>query len=171
MKPITINMGIDEAGRGPVLGPMVYAAAYWSTDKDDRDHTDHHDEPSSSSKSDPRSLFRDSKTLTEERRSTLFQSILDCPSIGFAVRVLHASEISRNMLQSRPYNLNQMSHDAVIEMIDAVLQSKKVQIDTCYVDTVGIPEHYRRKLEHAFEGQGIRFVVEKKADAKYATCS
>ena len=40
-----------------------------------------------------------------------------------------------------------------------------------YIDTVGMPDAYRRKLERVFEGKGITFVVEKKADAKYAPCS
>ena len=63
-----------------------------------------------------------------------------------------------------------MSHDAAIQMIHSVLTAG-VKIDTCFIDTVGIPESYRRKLEQEFIGQNIKFVVEKKADAKYAPCS
>ena len=114
--------------------------------------------------------FNDSKQLTAEKRASLFRAIRTSADIGFVLRVLHASEISRNMLRRDPYNLNAMSHDAAMEMIRAVLDAG-VRIDTAYVDTVGIPEAYRRKLERAFDGHGINFVVEKKADAKYAPCS
>lgn len=84
--------------------------------------------------------------------------------------MLHATEISRNMLRSDPYNLNSMSHDAAMQMIQSVLDAG-VLIDTCFIDTVGTPESYRLKLEREFEGRDITFVVEKKADAKYAPCS
>ena len=148
-------MGIDEAGRGPALGPMTYGAAFWH--------------PSRHQKAIPDD-FNDSKQLTAEKRQLLFKEIQSHPDIGFVLRVIHASEISRNMMRATPYNLNAMSHDCAMEMIWAVLRAG-VKIDTCYVDTVGMPDAYRAKLERVFEGQEITFVVEKKADAKYAPCS
>lgn len=107
-------MGIDEAGRGPVLGPMTYAAAFW--------------DPNDGTSVIPPGL-NDSKQLTPEKRASLFQEIRSSNSIGFVLRILHASEISRNMLRKVPYNLNAMSHDAAIEMIWAVLNAG-VKIDT-----------------------------------------
>ena len=151
-----VIMGIDEAGRGPALGPMTYAAAYWHPTN----------VPTTSIPSD----FNDSKQLSSEKRKSLFTQIQNHTDIGFVLRILHASEISRNMLRSSPYNLNTMSHDAAISMIYAVLNSG-VQIDTCYIDTVGIASAYQSKLERIFDGYNINFVVEKKADAKYAPCS
>eukprot|EP00804_Cyclotella_cryptica_P006556 CCRYP_012810-RA/>CCRYP_012810-RA protein AED:0.24 eAED:0.24 QI:100/1/0.85/1/0.33/0.28/7/2602/374 len=149
-----VILGIDEAGRGPVLGPMTYAAAFW-----------HPDDASSIPKG-----LNDSKQLTPEKRAALFKEIRESDSIGFVLRVLHASEISRNMLRRVPYNLNAMSHDAAIQMIWAVVDAG-VKIDTCYIDTVGNPEAYKNKLDRVFQSHYIEFIVEKKADAKYATCS
>ena len=151
-----VIMGIDEAGRGPALGPMTYAAAYWHPTN----------VPTTSIPSD----FNDSKQLSSDKRKSLFTQIQNHTHIGFVLRILHASEISRNMLRPSPYNLNAMSHDAAISMIYAVLNSG-VQIDTCYIDTVGIASVYQSKLERIFDGYNINFVVEKKADAKYAPCS
>ena len=148
-----VIVGIDEAGRGSVLGPMIYGAAYW------------HPSVASSIPQD----FNDSKQLTEEKRALLLRKILyETPSMGFAVRVLQASEIARNMLRTAPYNLNQMSHDSAIEIIHSLLKAG-VKIDTCYIDTVGNPQSYTRRLQLEFPG--LTFVVESKADVKYPPCS
>jgi ribonuclease HII len=104
-----------------------------------------------------------------DTRTKLFGKILHTtPELGFCIRVLHSSEISRNMLRKEPYNLNQMSHDSAIEIIRKLIEAG-VQIETCYIDTVGNPETYKRRLDGEFPGIG--FVVESKADANYAPCS
>lgn len=36
---------------------------------------------------------------------------------------------------------------------------------------MGNPDAYKSKLDRVFQSHGIQFIVEKKADAKYATCS
>jgi len=150
-------IGIDEAGRGPLLGPMVYCAAFWAT----LQHS-----------AMEQKGFDDSKALTGEARSTLFTKILrETPELGVCVRVLHASEISRNMFRAGgPYNLNEMSHDAAIHMICSI-RAAGVAIERVYVDTVGNEKAYQTKLEQVFQGSGIQFVVEKKADSKYVSCS
>ncbi|XP_050896794.1 protein DA1-related 2 [Lathyrus oleraceus] len=53
-------MGIDEAGRGPVLGPMVYGCLYC---------------PLSYKKTLATLSFADSKTLKEEKREELFEAL------------------------------------------------------------------------------------------------
>jgi ribonuclease H2 subunit A len=147
-----VIVGVDEAGRGCVLGPMVYGAAYWSADH---------------ATNIPKG-FNDSKQLSDETRRRLYKQILDHDDIGFVMRAFLPGEISRNMLRSEPYNLNQMSHDATFCMIRKLLDGG-LNIQTCFIDTVGIAEHYQRKLEREFPG--VQFVVESKADAKYAPCS
>ena len=147
-----VHLGIDEAGRGSVLGPMVYGAAYWST----------------SVKEGIPKGFHDSKQLSEETRARLFEELLNHQDIGFCMRSLLPSEISRNMLRPAPYNLNEMSHDSAIIMIRKILDAG-VNVKTCYIDTVGNPFSYKRKLEREFPG--LEFIVESKADANYAPCS
>jgi ribonuclease H2 subunit A len=150
-----VVLGIDEAGRGCVLGPMVYGMAYWSASVEVE-------------KNIPKG-FQDSKALTEETRFRLFDELLACDDIGFGMRSLLPSEISRNMLRQEPYNLNQMSHDATIILIRKLIDVGKVNVTKCFIDTVGNPASYQRKLEQEFPG--VEFVVESKADANYAPCS
>ena len=61
-----------------------------------------------------------------------------------------------------------MSHDAAVGIIRNLLQAG-VKIRCCYIDTVGIAEHYQRRLQREFPG--LNFVVESKADATYPCCS
>ena len=90
---VDVVLGIDEAGRGSVLGPMTYSAAYWAV---------------SNAEEMEAKGFDDSKALTPETRRKLFDKIEATEDCGYVVRVLQASEISRNMLRKTPYNLNEM---------------------------------------------------------------
>ena len=74
-----VILGIGEAGRVPVLGPMTYGCCFWHPSKES---------------SIPKG-FNDSKQLSAETRQKLFAQIQESPDIGFVLRVLNASEISR----------------------------------------------------------------------------
>ncbi|GAA99968.1 uncharacterized protein L969DRAFT_53476 [Mixia osmundae IAM 14324] len=158
-------LGIDEAGRGPVLGPMVYGAAYC---------------PIAYEGQLERLGFADSKTLTAARRSELLRVLckpargahmsgaaLSDPSsdnLEWAVRVMSPFDISRGMLRKTPYNLNAQSHDATIMLIRDVIQMG-YNIAEAYIDTVGIASQYQDFLSGVFPT--IKFTVTSKADSIY----
>lgn len=156
------TLGIDEAGRGPVIGPMVYSAFYLPSRL--------HPELLTS----PPNVFKDSKTLTSSSRAQLMQSLCtqgtdlhEC--CGWAVRSLSAPSISEGKLKKNgEYNLNEQAMDATIEIIKGVL-SKGINIKEIFVDTLGPPVTHRQKLERIFPT--IKIVVEKKADSLYPVVS
>ncbi|KAL8518193.1 hypothetical protein ACS0TY_009530 [Phlomoides rotata] len=146
-------MGIDEAGRGPVLGPMVYGCLYC---------------PRSYQKTLSTLSFADSKTLKEEKREELFESLKTDESIGWAVDVIDPRELSAKMLKKSKINLNEISHDSAIGLIKKALDLG-VLLAEVYLDTVGDAEKYRVKLSERFAN--IKFVVAKKADSLYPVVS
>lgn len=77
-------MGIDEAGRGPVLGPMVYGSAFCAVE----------DEAKMKAMG-----FMDSKQLTEAKRDQLWADLKTCGFIGWSIRVLDAKFIAGGMLR------------------------------------------------------------------------
>ncbi|XP_065286701.1 ribonuclease H2 subunit A isoform X4 [Dermacentor albipictus] len=146
-------LGVDEAGRGPVLGPMVYGIAYCPL----------------SAESQLKELgFADSKTLTEEKREELLSSVEKSSFLGFMVEVIPPSVISGHMLDVTKYSLNAISHDSAIGLIRQALDDG-VQVAKVYVDTVGPPEKYQEKLQALFPD--IDVTVAKKADATYPIVS
>ena len=113
--------------------------------------------------------FADSKTLTEEQREELFEKLVEASEIiGWSVVILAPNAISNGMLGRQKYNLNAMSHDTAIGLIQSALD-RGANVQEVYVDTVGPPDKYQAKLKSIFPQ--LKIVVEKKADATYSIVS
>lgn len=156
-------LGVDEAGRGPVLGPMVYSAFYLPLDL-------HHSLLAEKYK------FDDSKVLTPAVRANLMRLLCTqgnplFESCGWATKLLSARDISSGMM--RPgigaYNLNAQAMDATIEIIRGVVEEQKVDVKEVYIDTIGNPVSYQQKLERIFPS--LKITVAKKADSLYPCVS
>eukprot|EP00116_Pleurobrachia_bachei_P006227 sb/3466489/ len=146
-------VGIDEAGRGPVLGPMVYGIAYCPVSKIP----------------DLTELgVNDSKQLKESDRERILAGINENNDyIGWCVKVLSSNFISNSMLGRENYNLNAMSHDTAISLLQGLLDSG-INVQDVYVDTVGPADKYQAKLSGIFPALNI--TVASKADAKFPIC-
>uniref|UniRef100_H3AGP5 Ribonuclease n=1 Tax=Latimeria chalumnae TaxID=7897 RepID=H3AGP5_LATCH len=129
-------LGVDEAGRGPVLGPMVYGICFCPLSR----------------KQDLEELkVADSKTLTEAEREKLFEKIdLAKDFIGWALEVLSPNVISTSMQQRVKYNLNVMSHDAAIGLIQYALDSG-VRLKETFVFRRGGGKKNKNELNSLFK--------------------
>lgn len=154
LKPCVL--GIDEAGRGPVLGPMVYGIAYCPIDQNP----------------DLKELgVDDSKVLKESERKELLEKLLEesvSDYVGWGIHILSPRYISKSMFKRYKYNLNTISHDTAIGLINKAI-SAGVRVAEVYVDTVGPPEKYQAKLEEIFPE--LTITVAKKADSLYPCVS
>ncbi|MCP9261661.1 Ribonuclease [Dirofilaria immitis] len=140
-KPCAV--GIDEAGRGPVLGPMVYACAVTLVNNENM-------------------LVEigvdDSKVLTEAKREEIFKKMKEeCIKVS-------AQMISASMLRRTKCSLNKLSHDCAIELLKSAIDNN-VNVAEVYIDTVGPKAPYQAMLRKKFPG--IQITVLEKADAKY----
>ncbi|KAL6753144.1 ribonuclease H-like domain-containing protein [Haematococcus lacustris] len=145
------TLGIDEAGRGPVLGPMVYACLYAPAALDLKTRA-----------------FADSKTLSAEKRDSLYEAILQESELGFCAEILSAAFISSNMLSRSKVSLNALATNSTVKIIQTVLD-RGVKITQVFIDTVGDPERYRQQMERHFPN--LDFTVCPKADALYPVVS
>jgi ribonuclease H2 subunit A len=154
-------LGVDEAGRGPVLGPMIYGAFYLPLEL-------HHSLLASTYH------FDDSKVLTPTVRANLTKAVCTggsdlYRSCGWSIKSLSARDIGAGMLKNGgSYNLNTQAMDATIEIIRGVMD-QGVNIREVYIDTIGSPAVYQKKLERVFPT--IKFRVEKKADSLFPCVS
>lgn len=150
-------LGVDEAGRGPVLGPMVYGISYC---------------PLESKKALVDLGCADSKQLTEEKREIIFNDMntLEYANscIGWAVEIISPNVISSSMYRRTKCSLNEVSMDSAMGLIQCAIDAG-VNIAEVYVDTVGPPEKYQEKLLKRFPN--FKITVAKKADSTYPIVS
>ncbi len=147
-------LGIDEAGRGPVLGSMVYGVCYC---------------PISFAVPLAQLGFADSKQLNAAQRSELFSVIRNNSSIGWFVDIISPSSMSWKMLARQKTSLNAISHSSAMELIQKVLD-QGINVQQVFVDTVGDPGKYQAKLKEAFPFIG-EITVSKKADSLFPIVS
>ncbi|KAG9001662.1 hypothetical protein FRB90_011574 [Tulasnella sp. 427] len=177
-------MGVDEAGRGPVLGPMVYGVAFCPVEyKEQLDGMGFNvgivpDQPACdmscllirASSASPHSLRPPS---LPHNRTTLRQPTphpAHAPSIfGFSssrVRANSPQDLSASMLSRPPTNLNACAQQATVGLIKLVMNQLQITISELYVDALGPPAAYQKYLSECFP-EIDKISVETKADAKY----
>jgi len=105
--------GVDEAGRGPVLGPLVVAGV---TFKDDKKLIEY--------------KIRDSKKISPNRREILAKKIKEL-AIRYEILVISAVDIDD---MRKVMTLNEIEVNAFNKVI------KKLRPDICYVDSADVNE-------------------------------
>jgi ribonuclease HII len=122
-------MGIDEAGRGPIIGPMIVAGVVFEEDLENE-------------------LIkigvRDSKRIGQKRREKLFYQILE-KAVYVIVRMISPKDVDEN-------NINEIELDTIVRMIIGTCMSLNRCPDKIIIDAVGNPsggeKYIRAKTGH-----------------------
>ena len=142
-------LGIDEAGRGPCIGPLIIAGVLINDE----------------SETELRELgVKDSKLLAHKRRCLLYKKIEKIAEAVVVIKI-EPEEIDK-ALESDDLNLNWLEAHKQAEIINKLNPDKAI-ID-CPSPNLRAYESYLRKL---LKTKDINLVVEHKADVNYISCS
>ena len=137
-------LGVDEAGRGSVLGPLVIAGVIV---------------PEKMDKVLERMGVKDSKRLAPHRRTILSRKLKKM--FEYDVVVITAQDIDR--MRADGINLNDIEKNAMQDLI------LKLNPEKAIVDAVDVKaEHFQNKL---CDATGVDVIAEHKADDKYIEVS
>jgi len=140
--PTAVICGADEAGRGPVLGPLVVAAVAVESDRALR-----------------RLKVKDSKLLTPLKREELYPKIMDCATVEVSV-------VSEEEIDARGEGaLNELEALHFAALIDKLAPS------VAYVDAADVvAERFGQCIRARLTCQ-LEVVSCHRADSKYAVVS
>lgn len=138
-------LGIDEAGRGPVIGPMIVCGVAIEKSRVKYIH---------------RLKLKDSKKLSPKRRTVLsrkIKKIAECYPVKITARDI-------DNLRSKNVNLNEIEKLAMKKIIS------DCEPDIAVIDCMDVkPRRFKAEIENYKEN--LRVVAEHKADAKYPIVS
>ncbi len=145
--------GIEEAGRGPVIGPMVMAITVIESSKE---HT-------------LREIgVKDSKQLTPKQRKALFMQLQGFLQ-AYDYKIIEPKEIDNSLISGNS-NLNWLEADISIELVKKI--TKDIQIDQYYIDCPSTNiESYVAYLTKHIPLEPSCIIAEHKADQNYPIVS
>jgi ribonuclease HII len=139
-----VSIGIDEAGRGPVLGPMVVAGVWVRA---------------GGLEALSKLVYRDSKALSPSVREALawrMRYLLE----GVAVKIVPPSTIDEWVL-GEGRGLNSLEFSIISSIISLL------RVDEVYIDSWDVkPERLRERLEEVLP-RGVKVICEHKADERH----
>lgn len=130
----SVIIGVDEAGRGPVIGPLVVSAVRI---------------PNMDIKILEEMGVKDSKKINKVKRKKIFESIMkNCKKRKWKISriICSASEIDKEMGKS---NLNQLEVKLFANAIEEIGLSKKIihiNVDACDVDEIRFGKNIEKVL-------------------------
>lgn len=148
-----IVVGIEEAGRGPVIGPLVMVIT--SIDKDKEEEL-------------VSMGVKDSKLLTPSQRYDLFDKI-KLKLKGYKIVIISPKEIDKT-LETEGTNLNFLEADTSVKLIKDM--SNNLKIDRVILDCPSTnTSAYRDYVKHKLKDPKIEIIAEHKADVLYPIVS
>ena len=132
--------GVDEAGKGPVLGPLVVAAVAVDNAKDIQNLG-----------------IKDSKQLTPEKRKELANLVKN--KFSFAIEIIEAERVDEYRRQNKLNDLNREAFEKLISKLDP---------HVAYVDAADVNEHrFGKQIKEKLTNEKDTDVISMhKADAK-----
>jgi len=145
-KESKVILGIDEAGRGPVLGPMVIAGVEIEKEKEEM----------------LKSIgVKDSKQLSKRKREELKEEIEKIAKNCF-VEIIYPWKIDHLL---KKINLNYVEMQAMARIINSSI------CDLVYLDLPSTSKRFLEELKNIISRRGVKIIGEHKADEKFPVVS
>ncbi|HDI31885.1 MAG TPA: ribonuclease HII [Thermofilum sp.] len=150
--------GIDEAGRGPAIGPMIVSLAVMDEEN---------------IKKLKLMGVKDSKALTPKSRSRLFKLIIQ-DALEIVVRIVSPKEIDDAVLGRNFTNLNELEAYMAAEVLSKARSLR--MLSTIYLDSPDPnPQRYLKTVKRFLRSMGVSselsMIAENHADEKFPIVS